>query len=341
MPALDEEVIQAEQEGVKFKFLKIPVEVTGSKGRVTAVHCLDARLGKADESGRRRPIPIEESLHGLETDAVIHAIGQVADPDGFTDCINLTWSANSRIVADSLTGQTGEDGIFAGGDAVTGPATVIDAIGAGRQAAANIDRYLLGLPLLKSQSLSARRSKIPFCKTTASRKMSLKRPRPNLLDIGKRNNTFDQVELTLDADTARAEALRCLRCDICIRCGKCISACREKLGFDALRLGYLDGENPGITDFNLTAEKCILCGACSSICPTGAISMKQENGECILDLCGTTLCRDDLVYCDSCGKILGAGRYFRYIQEQVQSHSVDPKTVNLCLACKRKAVLDD
>ena len=337
MPAQSEEVIQAEQEGVRFLFLKIPVEVAGCNGHVSAIRCLDARLGKPDESGRKRPIPMEGSIHTLETDAVIHAIGQVTAPKGFADFKSMTWSGNSTIEADPLTGQTGEEGVFAGGDAVTGPATVIEAIGDGKRAAENIDRYLQGLAPLSTRNLSARRLATPCSETTATRKMTLSRPQHALLDIERRQKTFEQVELALLPETARAEALRCLRCDVCIRCGRCISACREKLGFDALCLGYLDGEKPGRTDFNLTAEKCILCGACAAVCPTGAIAVMQANGQCMLNLCGTTLCRDKLVFCNDCGEVLGADRYMRYLEKQVQPHHVDPKTLNLCRTCKRKA----
>jgi len=336
MPALQEEVIQAEQEGVRFLFLKIPVEVMGCNGNVSGIRCIDARPGETGEGGRRRPIPIQGSMHEFETDTVIHAIGQRSDRKGFSAFKDMAWSQHSTIITDPSTGQTGEKGVFAGGDAVTGPVDIIEAIAAGKRAAENIDRYFQGLPLLKTRHLSARRIQTPFLETTASRKISLTRPSMPLLDIGKRKKTFEQVELTLTPEAARVEALRCLRCDVCTRCNRCVDACRE-LGFEALCLGYFGSETPGPTDFNLTAASCILCGACANSCPTEAMTMKQENGQCVLSLCGITLCRDNLVYCNGCGEALGAGRYIAYMQKQVKSHGVDPEALHLCRACKRMA----
>jgi NADPH-dependent glutamate synthase beta subunit-like oxidoreductase len=335
MPALEEDVIQAEQEGVRLSFLKIPVEVMGYQGNVSGIRCVDTRLGEADESGRKRPIPIQESMHELEIDAVIHAIGQWPDREGLSAFNGMAWSERSTIVTDPLTGQTGEKGVFAGGDVVTGPATIIEAIAAGKIAADNIDRCFQGLPMLKTRHLSARRKQTPFLETTASQKISLTRPLVPLLDVEKRKRNFEQVELALSPETARTEALRCLRCDVCIRCGRCVDACREKLGFEVLCLGFLAGETPGPTDFNLNDERCILCGACANICPTGAMTLKHENDQCILSHCGTTLCRDNLVYCKGCGKALGADRYIAYMEKQVRPYGVEPEGVHLCRVCKR------
>ena len=145
------------------------------------------------------------------------------------------------------------------------------------------------------------------------------------------------MELTLTVEAARAEATRCLRCDVCVRCGRCTRTCLEKLGFGALRLGYVGSETPGQSDFNWIADRCILCGACANACPTGAMAMKQENGQCILSHCGTTLCRDSLVYCDGCGEALGAVRFVSYLEKQVDAYHIDPKKIHLCRACKRMA----
>ena len=335
MPALKEDVIQAEQEGVRVSFLKIPVEISGSQSKVSGICCVDAKLGEADENGRKRPIPIQGSMHELKTDAVLHAIGQWSDREGLSAFNGLTWTEHNTIVADPLTGQTGAKGVFAGGDLVTGPATIIEAIAAGKLAAENVHRYFQGQPLLKTRYLSARRTQTAFLETTASQKTTLTRPSLPLLDIEKRKKTFEQVELTLAPQAARTEALRCLRCDVCIQCGRCVDACHEKLGFQALGLGYFDHQAPGPTDFELTAGRCILCGACVNSCPTGAMTMTHENGQCVLRLCGITLCRDILVYCHGCGKELGAGRYISYMEKQVKPYGVAPETIHVCGACKR------
>jgi NADPH-dependent glutamate synthase beta subunit-like oxidoreductase/ferredoxin len=335
MPALAEEITLAEQEGVRLSFLKIPVEVMGCQGNVSGIRCIDTRLGEADESGRRRPIPIQGSLHEIETDTVIHAIGQQSDREGFSAFKGLMWTERSTIEADPLTGQTGDKRVFAGGDAVTGPATIIEAIAAGKIAAYNIDRYFQGLPMLKTRHLAARGKQIPFLETTAAQKISLTRPMVPRLDIEKRKKSFEQVELTLLPETARTEALRCLRCDVCIRCGRCVDACREKLGFEALCLGYVDSETPGTTDFSVTDKKCILCGACANGCLTGALTLKHENGQSVLSLCGITLCQDKLATCNNCGEILGAERFISYMEKKVIPYGIEPEAIHLCRACKR------
>ena len=336
MPALAEDVSQAEAEGVRFLFLKIPVEIRGHKGRVCGISCLDARLAITDETGRQRPVPIPGSRHEFETDAVLHAIGQRPAREGLSAFNGMAWSERDTIVTDPLTGQTGAKGVFAGGDAVTGPATLIEAIAAGKTAAENIHRYLQKRPPLKTRRLTARRRQTPFLQTTASQKTALTRPLPGLLEMEKRKRTFEPVKLTLTPEAARAEALRCLRCDVCIQCGRCMDACREKLGFNALRLGYVNGENPGPTDFQLTAERCILCGACAAICPTGAMTMTHENGSCILRLCGMTLCRDTLDHCHGCGEALGAVRYVSYMEKQIEPYGGGPEAVHMCRACKQR-----
>ena len=89
----------------------------------------------------------------------------------------------------------------------------------------------------------------------------------------------------------REEARRCLRCDICLRCGKCVEVCRDKMGINALQMGYFDFDHPVATDFRVTEDRCILCGACATNCPTGAMQMEDRDGERILALCGTILNR--------------------------------------------------
>ena len=340
MPALAEEITLAEQEGVRLSFLKTPVEVMGNQGCVSAIRCIDTRLGEADESGRKRPIPIQGSLHEIETDAVIHAIGQQSDREGLSAFKDLMWTERSTIEADPLTGQTGDKRVFAGGDAVSGPATIIEAIAAGKIAAYNIDRRFQGLPMLKTRHLAARGKQTPFLETTAVQKISLTRPTVPLLDMEKRKRSFEQVELTLLPEAARAEAIRCLRCDVCIRCGRCVDACREKLSFGALCLGYVDGQTSGTTDFSVTDEKCILCGACANGCLTGALTLRYENGQAVLSLCGMTLCQDKLATCNNCGEILGADRFISYTENQVKTFGVEPQVLRLCRVCRQKAAVE-
>jgi len=143
MPARDEEIENAVEEGVILDLLVNPIEFTGDeKGWVKAIKMIKMELGEPDDSGRRRPVPIEGNEFIYDVDTVVIAIGQNANPillDATPDVKRNKWG---YIDADSETGKTSMKGVFAGGDIVTGEATVIDAMGAGRKAARAIDEYL-------------------------------------------------------------------------------------------------------------------------------------------------------------------------------------------------------
>lgn len=143
MPARNEEIDNAEEEGVNFELLASPVRFIGDEaGKVSAGEYIRMRLGEPDRSGRRRPIPIPGSEFRRKVDTVIIAIGQGANPLLSSTTEDLSVSERGYIVTDPKTGQTSKEGVFAGGDIVTGEATVIDAMGAGRRAAKAIDGYL-------------------------------------------------------------------------------------------------------------------------------------------------------------------------------------------------------
>lgn len=143
MPARLEEVHHAKEEGIVFKFLTAPVEVTGDdKSWVNGLKCVEMELGEPDASGRRRPIAKEGSEFVLDVDAVIVAIGTSPNPLIRTTTPGLDTNKHGCIVADEADGITSKEGVFAGGDAVTGAATVILAMGAGKNAAVSIDKYI-------------------------------------------------------------------------------------------------------------------------------------------------------------------------------------------------------
>jgi NADPH-dependent glutamate synthase beta subunit-like oxidoreductase/ferredoxin len=340
MPASVEEVEQAEEEGVHFAFLTVPVEVRGDNGKLTGLMCLRAELGAADKSGRRRPVPVEGSEHLYEVDAIITAIGQMTSAEGLDAVESLKWSRRNTIMADTISGTTDETGMFAGGDAVLGPATVVEAIGAGKFAAAGIDRYLRGLPQPKMPQVPVRHQRVEWLEVPAVTKMSLRRPEMTMLNPDRRRITFQQVELGLSEAMAREEGRRCLRCDICKRCGLCVSICRDKMEVDALQFGYLDFDHPGLTDFRITAERCILCGACAANCPTGAIVVEDRKGERQLSLCGTILCREKLEYCERCNQVLGPVRYIDYVSKRTEKISQAFGGRRLCSDCARRATAE-
>ncbi len=142
LPARREEVEHAMEEGIIFRFLTNPVAIYGDNGWVTGIRCQQMALGEPDASGRRRPVPVEGSEEDLPMDCVIMALGTTPNPLIKSTTDGLETQRWGGIVADEATGQTSREGVFAGGDAVTGAATVILAMGAGKNAAAAIDEYI-------------------------------------------------------------------------------------------------------------------------------------------------------------------------------------------------------
>jgi glutamate synthase (NADPH/NADH) small chain len=146
MPARIDEIHHAEEEGVQFHFLTAPIKYEGNQdGWVTAMECIKMELGEPDASGRRRPVPIEGSNFTMEVDTVVVAIGNSSNPLVPQTTSGLEVNKWGNIIADPETGQTSRKGVWAGGDIVTGGATVILAAGAGKKAARDIDRYLKSL----------------------------------------------------------------------------------------------------------------------------------------------------------------------------------------------------
>ncbi|WP_353894568.1 NADPH-dependent glutamate synthase [Proteinivorax hydrogeniformans] len=143
MPARQEEVLHAREEGIEMNLLTNPVSIEGNDGGwVNGLKCIKMELGEPDDSGRRRPKPIKGSEYMLEVDTVIMAIGQGPNPIIPRSTKELTISKRGNIEVDSKTGQTSIEGVFAGGDVVTGAATVIQAMGAGKKCAESIDKYI-------------------------------------------------------------------------------------------------------------------------------------------------------------------------------------------------------
>ena len=222
MPAIKTEVKAAEEEGIKFIFLGAPIEIIGNDNKVSGIKYIRMRLGKPDESGRRRPIPIKYSERILEVDNVITAIGQKPDISKILKDSELIFSERDTFLINPLTFETNIPGVFAGGDAVTGPATAIEAIAAGKKAAFSINQFLeRKKPIIEYQlDENLKRENIVF--TEIEKKVRKEMP---LLKREKRISTFLEVEKGYSMENAVAEAERCMNCGGCSSCGLCETVC--------------------------------------------------------------------------------------------------------------------
>ncbi len=225
MPAYEEEIEEALLEGVKISYLTAPVAVEGSDGKITGLHCVKTTPGPADESGRRRPVPREGTDFVIECDAIIPAIGQ--EPDSQC-CLasGLEVGRRGRIVASAPLGQTSAPDVFAAGDAVMGPATVIEAVGAARQTAEAIDRFLRGEELDSAASGSEKENGGNW-REIPKNIQRIPRASGSRIDPEDARNSFSEVNLGISEEAARAEAAKCLNCGVCSECMECVRACER------------------------------------------------------------------------------------------------------------------
>ena len=206
MPAIREEIEEALMEGVDMRFLLAPVAIEGD-GCARAVRCTEMLLGEADAGGRRRPVPKPGSEVAVEADHVIVAIGQRPDMD-FAAADEKVAFSGRWIDVHPVTQQSGSGDVFAGGDAVTGPSTIIQAVAAGQRAAQAIDRFLGGKGQLPPDGHPASRQ--PPTEEEAAHPRQPVRATP----AAKRSDNFDEVLKGYSLRAARREARRCLRCDL-------------------------------------------------------------------------------------------------------------------------------
>ena len=221
MPASAEEIAECREEGIEIMTLVNPVRVVESDGRVTAIECIRMQLGEPDASGRRRPEPVEGSEFIIEVDAVVPAIGQESDWACLTDECACTLSDWGTMIVDPVTLQSADADIFAGGDAVSGPKTVVEAIAAGKTAAESIRRYLAREDLTAGRAPSLK----PVEDVDLTTAVPMARQPMPVADPALRKSTLDEVQLGLDEAAVRREVQRCLACGVCSECYQCVSAC--------------------------------------------------------------------------------------------------------------------
>lgn len=285
MPATAEEAHHSLEEGIEVIELSSPVKMVDEKGSISGIECVKMVLGDVDASGRRRPVPKEGSEHVLACDAVIMAIGQSISLDFISENATRT-NRGALAVSDSL--KSNIPGVFGGGDCVTGPSSVIDAIAHGAIAAKSIDAYLKG-----SQESLLEEDYLEKVWLTEDTVIDIKvRHKPRYLSPNTRVSNFDEVESNFTREEGIAESLRCLHCgpcDTCLEkdetcltdkalvdettcsgCGICSTVCpyhsvkRTDLGLALIDEGSCKG-----------------CGICAASCPDRAITMKRLSDDCL------------------------------------------------------------
>jgi formate dehydrogenase beta subunit len=216
MPADKEEIHDAMEEGVEFHFLSNPIRLLIEEGRIVGVECVRMGLGEPDASGRRRPVPVEGSEFVIHCDTVIPAIGQKVDASCLQGecCPELT--RRDTVKADADTLQTSREGIFAGGDCITGPATLIEAMAAGFRVSHSIEQYLREgkVALTEDERMSKVFRTISAVDEDQVDRLGagLKRIKMPMRSVEDRVDDFDEVETGLSPEDALLEADRCLRC---------------------------------------------------------------------------------------------------------------------------------
>ena len=245
MPADADEVAEAKAEGVSFKFLASPAEVIGKDGKASALKLQLMELGEPDASGRRRPVAVAGAFEELKADTVIAAIGQSVNWGNLLEGSGIELSKNGYALADTTTFQTAKKDIFTGGDVMTGPKFVIDAIAAGKEGSVSIHRFVH-----EGQSLTIGRVKkdyAEFDKSEASLSGFDRAPRQKAVDgsAAESKKTFSDLRGTLTEEQILKETERCLGCgatvvDVaaCVGCGICTTKCK----FDAISLTRVTDE---------------------------------------------------------------------------------------------------
>ena len=316
MPANPIEIHESKLEGIEYMFLTAPTRVNkDSEGNAISIRCIKMGLGEPDSSGRRRPIPVPDSEFEVKIDYALAAIGQktiaefINDVNNNTDIGELAMNKWGDLDADPITLQTGVERIFAAGDGVTGPATLIQAIALARVAARSCHQTMMGLPLEpeKKEFLSKKDNfKIQSLEDYIGKFLNQNREEMPTLDPNQRQN-FKEVELGYaNEGVARHEAQRCMECG-CVEYYNC-DLKKYATAYDVDQMKYegeyqryeVDFRHPFIEIDN---NKCILCSRCIRICKevVGANALGLVNRGFITYVApsmGETLMDTN---CESCG----------------------------------------
>ena len=257
MPAIDQEIEEAEEEGIKLEYLAAPIGFNTDNGRITTMKCIRMELGEPDNSGRRRPVPIKGSEFEIPASAVIPAISQAPDFNGFESLIqDKDW-----IQIDDFCASTKVDGVYGGGDAVS-LALATTAIGHGRRAADTIVKKLQGLEV----EAEAGPPLITLDRMRLDHYEKLDRVEATVLPVEERLAELEkEVNLPLSIEQAFGESKRCMSCGNCFFCEKCWLFCQDQAVDKPMEKGVL---------YHFKMENCTGCKKCDEECPCGFIDMQ-------------------------------------------------------------------
>ena len=309
MPAEKIEIEEALQEGVEMVFLTAPTKITLQEGRKSLL-CLKMALGEPDRSGRRRPVPVDGSDFTLVADTIIGAIGQSTNPQFLYNDLPVKLNKWGDIEINGQTMQASEEKIFAGGDCVTGPATVIQAVAAGRRAAKAMDEFLTqGYVRPANANYNCSRGSLEDLPKWEFEAMP-KFPRAHMpvLPVAKRLNNLAEVDLGLDETTARNEAARCLKCGCSERFDCTLRKTSRELGIEFRPPAHERPYLPIVNDHPFIIRdhnKCIACGRCISACADiegpGVLAYQLTQGRLLVGTHnGAPLNETDCVSCGQC-----------------------------------------
>ena len=336
MPASTEEVEDAQKEGVKLSFLTAPVKFTHNGRRVIGLECVRMRLGDRDESGRKRPIPIPDSRFVIPCDAVVPAIGQELDAHFLGGGHGLKLTQDGLLDVDHGNLATSRWGVFAGGDAVNGSASVVEAIAAGHRAARSIIRFLSN-EATGTQTEGDTRvfEELAFPESPPKRS-------PRVLSARRgadaRCRNFEEVDFGFTELEAMEEAKRCLRCGPCRECTQCVGVCEKKqvileplpgaplehgkmmirIPLEMHREFVLKGslnttfhETPGRANVfvaRVNERLCRGCGLCEEVCEYKAVQVVYRGGGIFCALINGDMCRG----CGTCTSVCPTGAMDQY-----------------------------
>ena len=261
MPAIAEEVEEAEQEGIEFVFLAAPREIQIVKNTLE-LECVRMKLDAPDASGRRRPVPIVGSEFVIEADCILKAVGEEPELSFLSESIQTS----AGILVSNPRSLLEREGLFIGGDAQSGPSTVIEAIASGKAAARAIQRYLQNRQpgAAKRKVKRSVPEEIPFERLNLDYFRTVPRAHVSHLPASSRIESFSEIKGSLSCKQAVAEAQRCFSCGVCNFCDNCRVFCPD------VAISRRNGA------YAIDAEFCKGCGICAEECPRGVISLIEE-----------------------------------------------------------------